>query len=169
MTRIQEVFFSLPERNYLLLCCDGAFKGNPGTAGFGFIGRNNSGDFVIAMSGGLGVAKFFYAEAMAVLCTGECAIQNGYLQLIFRSDSQLVIEAFRSMNVPWSAISRWSKICEKVKDWIFIHSYREVNFSADALAKKGVNLQKGECIIYNRGPAFLTQMKNDHQVYYRFS
>ncbi|XP_026452140.1 uncharacterized protein LOC113352542 [Papaver somniferum] len=168
MSRIKEVFFSLPERNYLLLCCDGASKGNPGVAGFGFIGRNDSGDCVIAMSGGLGVATNYYAEIMVVLYAGECAIQHGHFLLIFRSDSQSVIEAFRSMKVPWFGISRWKKICEKALDWRFIHSYREVNFSADTMAKRGANLQRGECISYNHRPPFLTQMENGQQIYYKF-
>ncbi|XP_026459124.1 uncharacterized protein LOC113359756 [Papaver somniferum] len=86
-TRIQELYFYFPERNYLLLCIDGASKGNPGTAGFGYIGRNNSGDCVIAVAGGLGLATNYYAEVVVVLCAREWGIQNGFFHLIFRSDT----------------------------------------------------------------------------------
>ncbi|XP_026419871.1 uncharacterized protein LOC113315836 [Papaver somniferum] len=166
-SRVQEVFFTLPEMNYLLLCCDGASKGNPGSAGFGFIGRNSNGDYLIAMAGGLGVATNYYAEVMAILCAGEWAIQHGFFQLIFRTYSQSVIEAFKSQKMPWFAISRW-KICLSIRDWRFIHTYREVNFLADSLAKKGADLQRGENIIYIHRPAFLSPMENDQQTYYRF-
>ncbi|KAI3981951.1 hypothetical protein MKX01_018857, partial [Papaver californicum] len=98
-TRIQEIYFTLPKRNQLLLCCDRASRGNPGEVGYGFIGRNNEGDCIIAVAGGLGVATNYYAEVMAVLCAGEWTIKNGFMHLLFRSDSKSVIEAFNSFHI----------------------------------------------------------------------
>ncbi|XP_026451791.1 uncharacterized protein LOC113352141 [Papaver somniferum] len=125
---VKEIFFKLPQSNQLLLCCDGASRGNPWIAGYGIIARNNAGDCVIAIAGGLGIATNFFAEIMAVFCAGEWAIKNGFSRLLFRSDSKAAIAAFKNAKVPWFAIPRWEKICQNVREWDFIHSYREIYF-----------------------------------------
>ncbi|XP_026459608.1 uncharacterized protein LOC113360302 [Papaver somniferum] len=37
--KVTEIFFYLPDPSYFLICCDGASRGNPGAAGYGFICR----------------------------------------------------------------------------------------------------------------------------------
>ncbi|XP_026399433.1 uncharacterized protein LOC113295296 [Papaver somniferum] len=98
---VQEVSFILPQKDQLLICCDGASRGNPGESSYGFISRNNEGECVIAITRGIGVARNFYAEIMAVLCAGEWAMNNGFRRLLFRSDSKTVIEAFKNCKLPW--------------------------------------------------------------------
>ncbi|XP_026400004.1 uncharacterized protein LOC113295885 [Papaver somniferum] len=147
-TRIQEIYFLLPVNNQILLCCDGASKGNPGMSGYGFVGRTSNGECIVAMAGGLGVATNYFAEVMALLCAEEWAIKNGKLEVIFRIDSKAVIKAFTSGHIPWFAVTRWSKITERLQSWCFIHSYREVNFSADFMAKKGANMARGENLLF---------------------
>ncbi|XP_026419865.1 uncharacterized protein LOC113315829 [Papaver somniferum] len=137
---IKEVFFQLPDQGKLLLCYGGASRGNPGCAGYGFVGRLSSGDFVIAISGGLGISTNYYAEIFAILMAGEWEIHHGFKELVFRTDSQAVINAFQSNNLPWFAATRWEKICFEVISWSFKHSYREVNFSVDKAAKRGALL-----------------------------
>ncbi|XP_026459417.1 uncharacterized protein LOC113360085 [Papaver somniferum] len=72
--RIIEFFLYLPSGEDILLCCDGASRGNPGTAGYGFIARNQYEDFVIAESGGLGVTTNYVAEFYASIRSMEWAI-----------------------------------------------------------------------------------------------
>ncbi|XP_026397018.1 uncharacterized protein LOC113291735 [Papaver somniferum] len=153
----------------ILLCCDGASQGNPGASGYGIIARNNEGECIVAIEGGLGITTNYYAEVLAIICAGEWVVHRRYTHLIFRSDSKTVIEAFKAKRIPWFSINRWSKICESVEDLELCHSYREINFSADTLAKRGSRLGKGYQDIYNSRPAFLSQIENENQVYYRFS
>ncbi|XP_026458473.1 uncharacterized protein LOC113358985 [Papaver somniferum] len=88
--------------------------------------------------GGLGVATNYFAEVMELLCAGEWAIMNGKLKVIFRIDSRAVITAFSSGHIP---------------------CYREVNFSADAMAKKGANMARGESLFFTGKPPFLHSME----------
>ncbi|XP_026439127.1 uncharacterized protein LOC113337746, partial [Papaver somniferum] len=141
---VKEVYFHLPSQGKLLLCCDGASRGNPGISGYGIVGRTYTGEFVVAISGGIGISTNFYAEVIAILVVGEWVVHNGFLELIFRTDSQEVRKDLYSKNLPWFAITRWEKICDAVVSWSFTHSYREVNFSADNMANKGVVLSRGE-------------------------
>ncbi|XP_026438240.1 uncharacterized protein LOC113336778 [Papaver somniferum] len=134
--RTQEIYFKLPEQDKLLLCCDGAFRANPGNAGYGIVGRLSSGEFVVAISGGLGVSTNYYAEVFAVLMAVEWAMNKGFNKLVFRTDSKAAINAFQNNTIPWFAATRWERICEAAISWEFIHSYREINFSADNMAKK---------------------------------
>ncbi|XP_026396694.1 uncharacterized protein LOC113291371 [Papaver somniferum] len=168
-SRVQEIFFHLPSNNQILLCCDGASKGNPGVSGYGFIGRNETGDCIVAQAGGLGIATNFYAEVMAVLCAGEWAIRNDHLKVIFRSDSQAAITAFMTGHIPWFGITRWRIICQKLISMSFIQSFREINFSADSLAKKGASLSRGEIIYFTHRPSFLQSIETEDQPYYRFN
>ncbi|XP_026378722.1 uncharacterized protein LOC113273177 [Papaver somniferum] len=159
---------AIKELCQILLCCDGASQGNLGAAGYGFIARNSDGECIVAVEGSLGIATNYYAEVLAIICAGEWAIHKGYTHLIFQSDSQEVIEAFKSHKIPWFAINRWNKICRSADDLSLCHSYREINFSADTLAKRGSRLDQGQQIIYNSIPPFLVQIENDNQAYYRF-
>ncbi|XP_026447406.1 uncharacterized protein LOC113347927 [Papaver somniferum] len=144
---IKEVFFQLPEQGKLLLCCDGSSRGNPG---------------------GLGVSTNYYAEIFAVLIAGEWALIHGFNKLVFKTDSKVFISDFQGNTLPWFAITRWERICEASISWEFTHSYREVNFSADTMAKRGSVLCRGEQSIYGQKPDFLGCLEDPNQVYFTF-
>ncbi|XP_026427629.1 uncharacterized protein LOC113323530 [Papaver somniferum] len=163
--QVQECFLHLPKKNQILMCCDGAASENPGDSGFGFIGRDWTRDVKVATSGGLGVAKNFLAEIMAVLFAGEWAVANNFLDVCFRTDSSAAISVFRSGKLPW--IATWKRICSKIK-WEFVQSFREFNFSADSLAKKGAGMNKGDCVVYSERPPFLTKIELPFLKYFRF-
>lgn len=167
-TRVKEIFFQLPPQNQIVLCCDGASRGNPGVSGYGFIGRRHTGEFLIAFSGGLGISTNYVVEVLAILNAGEWAISEGHLEVIFRTDLAAVMLSFMKNKVPWFAENRWKKICTTLNSWNLTHSYREVNFSADNLAKKGTRLARGERILYTTRPSFLGELENPERAYYRF-
>ncbi|XP_026442466.1 uncharacterized protein LOC113342013 [Papaver somniferum] len=73
--------------------------GDPGQAGFGFMGRDWNGEVLVDASGGMGIATNFLAEVMTVLC----------------ADSKATVAAFISRNLPWIAITRWNNICAKLQ------------------------------------------------------
>lgn len=91
------------------------------------------------------------------------------LNVCFRSDSKSVISAFQTGNVPWWVSTRWNKVKSELLSWYFLHSFREINTSADLLAKKGSGLDKGDRRIYRRYPNFITKLESPDVPYYIFS
>ncbi|XP_026420220.1 uncharacterized protein LOC113316217 [Papaver somniferum] len=161
-------FFSLPEPDNLLFCCDGASRGNPGNAGYGFIVRDNSGSFITAECGGLGISTNFIAEIMGALCAMEWDVLNQKEKIIINSDSTAAISAFMKNKLPWFVWNRWKFVSAKLRHIHFNHVYREVNFSADFFAKKGVHLPKGQVMKFSARPSNMLRMEWPESTYYRF-
>ncbi|XP_026455275.1 uncharacterized protein LOC113356376 [Papaver somniferum] len=139
-----ECFWSPPPRDVLLLCCDGAAKGNPGRAGAGVVARDADCNVVGAMSIGLGVANNYMAELFGILVGLEWVVQWGMRRIIVRSDSISAVTNFSNLNVPWMIKLRW-EILQGFYDSIsFEHTYREANFAADIMAKRGCLLRNGQ-------------------------
>ncbi|XP_026451628.1 uncharacterized protein LOC113351939 [Papaver somniferum] len=167
-TRIKEIHFSLPENNQILICCDGAAKGNPGGAGFGFIGRNSESECVGAMTGGLGIATNFVAEMMALVMSGEWDVSKSFLNVVFSLDSQAILKAFTGNRIPWMILNIWKKVIFHLRRVFFRHAYREANFSADKISKKGATLSRGEIVRYENKPSFVGSMEDENTKYFRF-
>ncbi|XP_026442382.1 uncharacterized protein LOC113341884 [Papaver somniferum] len=84
----------------LLLCFDGAAKGNPGMAGAGVVVRDHDCNFVCAMSIGLGRTNNFLADLYGVIVGLEWARKWVVRKVLARSDSVGAIMAFSNSNVP---------------------------------------------------------------------
>ncbi|XP_026458939.1 uncharacterized protein LOC113359540 [Papaver somniferum] len=93
-SEVKECIFRFPAINQVLICCDGASKGNPGISGYGFVGRNNTGGYLGAVAGGLGVATNFIAEVMTLIYAGEWDTIIQYFNVCFSLDSKPVLQAF---------------------------------------------------------------------------
>ncbi|XP_026450722.1 uncharacterized protein LOC113350825 [Papaver somniferum] len=167
-TRIIEIFFYLPNENDLLLCCDGAARGNPGNAGYGFVVRNHVGAFIFAESGGLGITTNYVAEFISCIKALEWEVEQQSVQLILQSDSSMCVTALQKQKLHWLLLARWQKIMDSIYSITFRHAYREVNFSADHFAKKGTRLQKGQIMSFNERPSNLQRLESPGQPYYRF-
>lgn len=86
--------------------CDGASRGNPGDAGYGFICRDSGGGVLVASAGGLGVATNFQEEIFAIINACHWALSKGFLHVCIRSNSVLAIKSFTYGKVPWYALNR---------------------------------------------------------------
>ncbi|XP_026399703.1 uncharacterized protein LOC113295587 [Papaver somniferum] len=135
-------FWLPPEANELQICCDGAARGNPGVAGAGVVARDEHCLVLGAMSIGLGVKTNYLAELYGIIVGLEWAMQWGFSRICIRSDSMGVVEAFKNNSIPWFARNRWILICRHYTSIRFIHTFREVNFSADAMEKRGCLLNE---------------------------
>ncbi|XP_026378657.1 uncharacterized protein LOC113273104 [Papaver somniferum] len=102
-----ECLWQPPMQNQLLLCCDGASRGNPGVAGAGLVARNSACEVVGAMCVGLGVISNFLVELYNILIGLDWAVQWGYRDVLVRTDSMSVITALEGDNIPWFARQRW--------------------------------------------------------------
>ncbi|XP_026417164.1 uncharacterized protein LOC113312642 [Papaver somniferum] len=138
-----------------------AFKGNHGNAGLGFVARNDKGGCLGACSGGLGIATNYLAELMALVVAGEWAVKKRYGNICFSLDSKAVLLAFSNGRKPWIVVNIWNNIRKHISRITFIHSYREINFSADKMPKQGVLLARGTIIYYEDKPNFLNQLESE--------
>lgn len=78
------------------------------------------------------------------------------------------MQAFSSGDIPWMVEKRWQRILARMNNINFRHSFREINFSADKVAKKGSRLDRGEVIEYEEKPSFLGALEWENQTYFRF-
>ncbi|XP_026420221.1 uncharacterized protein LOC113316218 [Papaver somniferum] len=147
--KITVIYFCLPEKDELLLCCDGASRGNLGIAGYGFIVRNSAGVFVYTETGGLGIVSNYVAKFIASIRALEWALENQKTKVILQSDSKACIISLIQQRIPWFLLVRWQKIINNSLSFSFRHAYRETNFSADHFAKKGVYLMKGQRLCFD--------------------
>ncbi|XP_026420067.1 uncharacterized protein LOC113316049 [Papaver somniferum] len=70
-----ECRWSTPDFGELLLCSDGAARGNPGVAGAGFVARDHEANVVGAMSIGLGITSNYLVELFGIIIGLEWAVQ----------------------------------------------------------------------------------------------
>ncbi|XP_026383314.1 uncharacterized protein LOC113278781 [Papaver somniferum] len=133
---ITECYWKSPTSGYTLFCCDGSSFGNPGSAGFGIIARDNEFQVIGTLIGGLCITTNFIAEVYAILCALE-----------------------------WAVCLNCKKGFEDIQ---FYQVFREVNFSADNLAKKGARLNASERIVHMRRPSFLKRIEIPGVVYHIF-
>ena len=105
---IREVVWTPPISPRIKINTDGACVKNPVKASTGGIFRNNEGCCVGCFAQSLGDGNALVAELSAVITAVELAASKGYWNVWLESDSQLVLQAFKSnMIIPWSLINRW--------------------------------------------------------------
>ncbi|XP_026398784.1 uncharacterized protein LOC113294614 [Papaver somniferum] len=168
LQKIVELRFCLPEVNQILICCDGASRGNPRAAGMGFVCRGENGEFIYAESRGLGIATNIIAEIMAIIGAAEWAVENNRFNLCIQSDSNAAITAYTSEKIPLIVQARWQRIKLLFRRIQIFHSTREINFTTDVMAKKGACLSRGIRQKYTTKPRFLPSLEMPDKIYYRF-
>ncbi|XP_026433325.1 uncharacterized protein LOC113330711 [Papaver somniferum] len=129
---------------FVMFCCDGSSFGNPGAAGFGVFVRDSDCQVVATLSGGIRIASNYLAQTYDVMNVMELAVQWEMQNIIIVSDSKTVIAEFSQGNAPWFIKGRWLKAIRQFKQIRYMHCYREVNFSAYNIAKRGASLDAGE-------------------------
>jgi len=122
---------------------DGASKGNPGPAGWGFHMEKANGE-VLEVCGFLGRTTNNVAEYQAVIAAINFAGQEGVRELAIVSDSMIVIQQIRGA---WKARIRMRVLRDRVRDAARTagiikltakHVLRENNIDADRLANKAM-------------------------------
>ncbi|XP_026377694.1 uncharacterized protein LOC113271990 [Papaver somniferum] len=165
---IKTCYWIPPPMGYTMFFCDGSSFGNPGAAGFGVVVRDHVCQVLGVLSGGIGIGTNYIAEVYVVVCAAELAVERGLKNIVLCSDSKSVIEDFAQGNVPWFLHMRWVKATSKISSIIYMHGFREVDFSADSAAKRGANLAAGERQFIMGRPSFLTRIELPGVEYYRF-
>ncbi|XP_026399496.1 uncharacterized protein LOC113295373 [Papaver somniferum] len=156
-----------PEKGFVMFCCDGSSFGNPGSAGFGVVVRDPDCQVIATLVGGIGIASNYLAETYG-MCAMELAVEWNMQNIIIVSDSKTVISEFVEGNFPWFIKGRWLKAMKRFNQIKFLHYNREVNFSADNVAKKGASLASGNKLVHIGRPQFLLIVEMPDVIYYRF-
>ncbi|XP_026405131.1 uncharacterized protein LOC113300149 [Papaver somniferum] len=96
-----ECFWYPPNDDELVICCDGAAKGNHGVAGASAVVKDANCNFVRAMSIGLGRTTNFLAELYGVIVGLEWALKWEVRKIVVRTNSVGALTALSTSNVPW--------------------------------------------------------------------
>lgn len=91
-------FWHPPMTGFLKLNIDGASKGNPGTADFGGVLRDEEGNIISIFHGHLGRATNNMAELMALEQGLEFLKQDNRLNIIIEVDSELTINSVKRIS-----------------------------------------------------------------------
>ena len=87
-----------PPNNYLKFNIDGASKGNPGSAGFGGVLRNEDRRIILIFHNHLGKSTNNMAELMAMEQCLEILTENRSSNVIIEVDSEITINSIKRIN-----------------------------------------------------------------------
>lgn len=117
--------------DWMKLNFDGASKGNPRDFGFGAIIRNNIGDTIYGVYGGLGLSTNNEAEIRALEAELNLCVQIGISRVIIEGDSQIIINDIIKSNFQCWKLRKWlphiNYLLENIATFEINHVYCEGN------------------------------------------
>ena len=128
----------------IIICTDGAARGNPGPAAIGATLKDEKGNLIAGISSRIGRTTNNQAEYRAVITALERALKLGAKNVELRADSELVIKQINGKYRVKNAALRplYLQVVKLVGSLdSFKASYipRERNAEADALANKALD------------------------------
>ncbi|KAF6135091.1 hypothetical protein GIB67_040402 [Kingdonia uniflora] len=166
--KVASYFWELPNHGEIKINTDGAARGNPGKGGIGCIFRDREGKILGSFVQGLGLVSNYTAECKAIIKGVDLVASNGWLIAWVESDSKAEVEAFHSDNIPWILEAEWANAKRSMQQIIISATWREANFSVDALSKRGAYLLDGLCEFSLSRLEFLKKIEIPMQEYFRF-
>lgn len=132
--------------NKVFINSDGASRGNPGDAGYGFIIKEND-KIVYEGSGYLGKMTNNQAEYIALIKALEKAVALGYKKVELRLDSQLVVMQclgrYKVKNEKLRPLYKKAHhLLSQFEEYELLHVPRAQNSEADRLANEGIDRVK---------------------------
>ncbi|KAL3527877.1 hypothetical protein ACH5RR_012533 [Cinchona calisaya] len=119
--------------------------------------RNHFGDWLISFSRKIGISSNNTTYAWALRDGLQVAINKGCRQLIVESDSQILVDAVKSIdNEPHllsPIICDYRAMMMQLNRVEVLHIFRDANFVADTLAKHGATEQQS-FLLYTEPPPF---------------
>jgi len=127
----------------LIAHIDGASRGNPGPAAWGVVMELSDGSTLTGFSEYLGVATNNVAEYQALLAALEYALNNHYLRIRVRTDSELLalqIQGIYKVKSPGlkPLHQRAQQLIARLESFSIEHVPREQNREADRLANQAL-------------------------------
>jgi ribonuclease HI len=132
------------EARELVLCTDGASRGNPGPAGAGAIITDEEGATLTEKAVYLGETTNNQAEYQALLIGLQEAVKLAPARLTVRMDSELIVKQlngeYRVRNRDLQPLhDRARELMEQLTDVKVVHVPREENVDADRLANQAID------------------------------
>jgi ribonuclease HI len=116
----------LPLHGILKCNVDASFFNNEGACGWGWCIRGSNGQFILAGSNILyEKLNIIEGEALAIREAMCEIIQRGFTQVIFESDSKVVVDAIHSRNV---GVSEFCSIISSIQSLLLLYPNFEVKF-----------------------------------------
>ncbi len=130
--------------NKVVICVDGASRGNPGLAAIGATIKDEQGRLIARISQGIGRTTNNQAEYRAVIAALEEAIRLGAGQVELNSDSELVVKQIKGeYRVKKAALKplyqRVKQLQSGLESFTINHIPRQQNREADNLANKALD------------------------------
>lgn len=125
----------------LALNVDGSSKGNPGLAGGGGCVRDRMGKLILGFAYFYGYGTNVAAEGRALLDGLRLAHHHGLEITVIYSDSKVLIDMLAAnKDPPWHLLPWWNQLQQLFlkTHCPLIHTYREANQVADALANYAI-------------------------------
>jgi ribonuclease HI len=140
------------------LNCDGSSVGAHPCGAVGIVIRDSNMVFLGALTSNIGYATPIEAEFCACMLAIEKAMDMSLTNICLETDSLKVVTAYhKAVGVPWQMRARWhncmtycSRIC-----CTCVHTLREGNMVADALARNGQGLSMYSTQWWPSPPSFL--------------
>ena len=139
--------FALKDRlsvNKVIICADGAARGNPGPAAIGATLKDDKGNLIASISRRIGTTTNNQAEYQAIIAAMEKAISLGARYIELKSDSELVVKQINGRYKVKNTALRplYQKVVHltgSLEGFTITHIPREQNAEADALANKALD------------------------------
>ena len=130
--------------NKVIICTDGAARGNPGPAAIGAFLKDEKGNLIASISRYIGVTTNNQAEYRAIIAALEKAISLGARSIELYTDSELVVQQLNGRYKVKKATLRahYQKVIELIgllEGFTIDHIPRAQNAEADALANKALD------------------------------
>ena len=126
---------------------DGGARGNPGSAGYGAIIKDQTGAILAELYEGIGVNTNNVAEYRGLIAALEWALAHGHRRLHVRSDSLLIVQQmlgnYRVKHeglIPLHQKAR--RLAADIGHVTFEHVRREQNAEADRLSNLGMDMNR---------------------------
>ena len=128
----------------VIICTDGAARGNPGPAAIGVTIKDERGHLIAGISRCLGITTNNQAEYRAVIAALEEASRLGARHVELRSDSELVVRQlnglYRVKNAALKPLhQRVKQLIATFEGFSAVCIPREQNAAADKLANKALD------------------------------
>ncbi|MBA7616426.1 Bifunctional protein [subsurface metagenome] len=139
--------FALKDRlsiNKVIICADGAARGNPGPAAIGATIKDDKGNLIASISRRIGITTNNQAEYRAVITALEKAISLGARHVELNSDSELVVKQINGRYKVKNTALRplYQKVVQltgSLEGFKIAYIPREQNTEADNLANKALD------------------------------
>jgi ribonuclease HI len=123
---------------------DGGARGNPGSAGYGAIIKDETGQVLAELYSGIGISTNNVAEYRGLIAALEWALANGQRRLHIKSDSLLIVEQMLgNYKVKHEGLKplylKATRLAAEIGDVTFEHVRREQNKEADRLSNLGMD------------------------------